>query len=419
MKSPMTYNGGVLEAYSLLAPRGADRRALGVEHEDLHHYASANASLRPCGTAAVSSPDSPGLDEESMVILCQLHRRNPGLDAAKCQNILFGRLGDVVKLTAIRTFMACLGGGSSNNEDGGVISSSPKAPESPLCYSSTGFHKLVPSIDPRRLKFCGEMGIHWLEIFKRVGALSSSSPRDRDDDQQQPQHLYYSLVAFMGVRNPGSPLSPPVLFDLSDQTLDSSWFQRSLVAAVASRFFEKGDVLVVDPKSVAGWNTDACGDVARTLPSNPLPQLDDYLWNLTDPRDGQPLRLCLLWHPFANATARSFPTDDATTTHPNQYTNPVKLLFGDLLGHLHKYPLARVQRPVSNPHLTALIAKEYLSSVTVDQVQKWYEQSGYRMRGEHGRAEAVRAELELRDYAVQGETVPSGYWRRGKAYKFI
>jgi hypothetical protein len=234
------------------------------------------------------------------------------------------------------------------------------------------------------------MGLHWLEIFKRVGALSSS-PRVRDDAHEQPQqHLYYSLVVFMGVRNPGSPLSPPVLFDLSDQTLDSSWFRRTLLAAVASRLFEKGDVLVLDPKCVTDWSADSCGDVNRTSPLDvEAPPLDDYLWNLTDPRDGQPLRLCLLWHPFANSTARAFLPDE-TNMHQNQYTNPVKLLFGDLLNHLHKYPLSRVERPVSNPHLTALIAKEYLSSVTVDQVEKWYGHSGYRMPTGDTRAERGR-----------------------------
>jgi hypothetical protein len=222
--------------------------------------------------------------------------------------------------------------------------------------------------------------------------LSSSSPRDRDDPNlnlNHQQHMYYSLVAFMGARNPGSPLSPPLLFDLSDQTLDSSWFRRSLLAAVANRFFEKGDILLLDPKSVGDWGAEDCGDFPRTSPADPngpvsagskLPPLDDYLWSLTDPRDGQPLRLCLLWLPFANPTARSFLSEEAAAFPQTQYTNPVKLLFGDLLSHLHKYPLSRVQRPVSNPHLTALIAKEYLSSVTVDQVERWYEQSDYRMR---------------------------------------
>jgi hypothetical protein len=192
---------------------------------------------------------------------------------------------------------------------------------------------------------------------------------------------YYSLVALVGMRNPGSPLLHPVLFDISNQTLDSTWVQRSLDAAIRSNFFHKGDVLVFGTKVLKGWDPVTAGS-----------PLDEYLWNAIDPRDGQPLRLCLLWMPSSSSSSSSLFSASAgsdidsrlaksPSSLPHIYGDPVKLLFVYLLQQLHRYPLSRIKRPVTNPHVTAVVASDLLSTITNDQVRGWYDQCGFASRG--------------------------------------
>jgi hypothetical protein len=364
------------------------------------------------------------LDESAMVFLRKLHRQrmsSPGtrekLDPAYCRDALFAGWGRRASLRAVDAFLSHLDGTTVVAVKSSLQRESPAWLDHPsLRCSPDEFRRLISGVDPGRLKFCGETDLHWLELFRGErhchreagttepehqtsddarAASFLTDPCGDGDDAAGPSSRgsYYSLVAYVGLRSPGTPLAPPVLFDLSDVPLDSRWLRDSLDASVRSCFFHKGDILVLDTTALSGWDGGRGGTQSfRSAAAAMASSLDDYLWNAIDPIDGAPLRLCLLWMPSSSSSlmlqspghatvkpaARTWHASPATP--PPCYGNPIKVLFSDLRSQLRQYPLSRISTLVeagAARHVTAVAARDVLASTTVQEVKGWYAQCGY------------------------------------------
>jgi len=152
-------------------------------------------------------------------------------------------------------------------------------PENLVRYQKYIEFVMNPLVDARRFKFGDEKSLKGEELFNRKVRPDPLTgivpPVIADSDFRNT----YCIMGFCGV----DPMSAPFQYTIGEDNHDSDCFVDTVYRLVAIGWLKRNDILVVDNSQVH------CGREAA--------ELEDYLWNVCSPFDGQPLYILLVYLP--------------------------------------------------------------------------------------------------------------------------
>jgi hypothetical protein len=187
----------------------------------------------------------------------------------------------------------------------------------------------ISRISPERLKYGDEKSLKGKAIFNkkaRRDVLTGLVPPTMTDPDLRNT---YSIIGICGI----SEYSSPVRYRITDTTVDADLFSLEIESAIASRYLQAGDVLVLDNAS----NHTGKGNTV----------LEDWLWE-----DHMVLVL------FLPARAPEW--------------NPIELMWNCLTQRLKYFDLSNV----SGSHRVVKAAMNILDRITHNEIYRFYKKSG-------------------------------------------
>jgi transposase len=187
----------------------------------------------------------------------------------------------------------------------------------------------ISRISPERLKYGDEKSLKGKAIFNkkaRRDVLTGLVPPTMTDPDLRNT---YSIIGICGINKNSSP----VRYRITDATVDADLFSLEIESAIAWRYLQAGDVLVLDNAAT------------HTGKSNTV--LEDWLWE-------EHMVLVL----FLPARAPEW--------------NPIELMWNCLTQRLRYFDLSNV----TGSHRVVKAAMTILDSITHDEIYRFYKKSG-------------------------------------------